>query len=58
MSRLSASLCQPCIWKEQPLMMFTGFCLWDMACDRCHRVADLAMVKISTTTQPTPPGCC
>lgn len=39
----SQSLCQNCVWDTYPTML-TGYCLQGLACDRCKRVTDLAMV--------------
>lgn len=43
------SLCQSCVWATalagtHPVML-TGYCLRDLRCDRCGRVADLAMCQ-------------
>lgn len=39
------SFCQNCVWETHPRMM-SGYCLRVLKCDRCHRVADLAMVEL------------
>jgi len=40
-----ASYCQSCCWATHPAML-TGYCLGFFPCDRCGRVAALAMVRL------------
>lgn len=52
MSR-TLELCQNCVWETHSLMI-TTYCLIG-PCDRCGRVADLAIASLSTERQPMLP---
>ncbi len=41
-----AAWCMPCCQAHHPDML-TGYSLRQLPCDRCGRMADLAMVKIA-----------
>jgi hypothetical protein len=38
-------ICQHCEWQVQ-YEMLTGYCLRDLACERCNRITDLAIVQV------------
>ena len=43
--RGTQSYCQRCVWETHPEML-TTYCITAERCDRCERVADLAIVKV------------
>ena len=46
------AFCQHCLpSSDEKVIMLTGFSLYNLKCDNCGRVTDLAMVKIETKAE-------